>query len=138
MNTTQHTAHVNGVTAHGTPHFDAYVCSGDTVSVEDGLYTYTARIERDDDSRPEDWDCYDKDAIDAWRNNEWWFCDIVISAAYNDIELPDDYLASLGSIEANFPGSDNKYLAEVVDELLPEAKERAQALVEEMRAKLAA
>lgn len=137
MDITQYTSHVNGTTAKGTPHFDSYVCPGDTVTIEDGLFTFTARIERDDDSHLEDADCYNEEAIEAWRNNEWFFCGIVISAEYNGVELPDEYLASLWSIEANFPNSDNKYLAEVVDELLPEAKERALALVEELRLKLA-
>ncbi len=143
MHTTRYTSHVNGTTANGTPHFDSYVCPGDTVTVEDGLYTFTARIERDDFIRlPEDegFDLDDpdygeqnKEIVEAWRNDEWFYCGIVISADYNGIELPDEYLASLWGIEANFPNSDNKYLAEVVDELLPEAKERALSLVEKMR-----
>lgn len=130
------------------PYFDKYVCSGDTITIEDGLFTFTARIEFDQDSRPKDhggFDQADPDygdenaaIIQAWRNDEWFYCGIIISADYNGVELPDEHLASLWGIEANFPNSDNKYLGEVAHELIPEAKERALKIVEEMRLKLAA
>ena len=130
------------------PHFDSYVCPGDTVAFERGLFTFTARLEYDSDTTPEDYDCFDvadpnygaKNAaiIKAWRDYEWFYCGVVISAKYNGVKLPDSYLASLWGVEANFPNSDNKYLSEIVEELLPEAEARAIALVNDMRAKLAA
>ena len=147
MNITQTTSHVNGTTDKGTPHFDKYVCPGDTVTIEDGLFTFTARIEYDSEIRPEEWGFDPEDAdygeenaeiCAAWRRDEWFYCGIVISAEYNDFELPDNHLASLWGIEVNFPNGDNKYLAEVVDELLPEAKAEAEKLIESIKAKLAA
>ena len=130
------------------PAFDSYVCLGDSIAIEDGLYTFTARIEFDDDTSPDEFDCFDVNCPDygeenakyirAWRNGEWFYCGIAISAEYNGFALPGNYLASLWGIEANFPGSDNAYLSEVVSELLPEAKERATELLNTIRAKLAA
>lgn len=130
------------------PNFDNYVCPGDKVTIKRGLFTFTARIEYDSDTRPEDFDCFDpKDPeygkenaaiIAAWRNGRWFYCGIVISAQYNGVTLPDSYLASLWGVEANFPNSDNTYLSEVVQELLPEAEASAIALVNDMRARLAA
>ena len=130
------------------PHFDSYVCPGDTIAVEDGLFTFAARLEYDSDTSPEDYDCFDVTdpeygeenavIIKAWQNNEWFYCGVAISAEYNGVKLPENYLVSLWGIEANFPNSDNKYLSKVVEELLPEAKDRAIALVNDMRAKLAA
>lgn len=119
-------------------HFDKYVCPGDTVTIEDGLFTFTARIEFDGDSRPTDDEGMSAEAIEAWKQDEWFYCGIALSATYNGVALPDNYLASLWGIEANFPGSDNSYLSEVVRELLPEAKAEAQKHLETMRAKLAA
>lgn len=121
--------------------FDSYVCPGDSVTIEDGLFTFTSRIEYDQDSCPTEYmdenDPQDAEAIRAWRNGEWFFCGIVIDVAYNDIEL-DTNVVGLWSIEANYPGSDNSYLNEVVQDLLPEAKQEAQKRLEEIRAKLAA
>jgi len=39
----------------------------------------------------------------------------------------DDHAASLWGIEANYPDSDNAYLTEVANGLLPEALEAAKA-----------
>jgi len=148
MNITQDTAHINGATETGIPHFDRYVCQGDTVTIKTGLFIFTARIEYDSGTRPEDFDCFDPEdpeygaenaaIIKAWRNDEWFYCGVVISSEYNGVTLPDSYLASLWGIEANFPNCDNAYLAEVVQELLPEAESRAIDLVNDMRARLAA
>lgn len=121
------------------PKFDSYALPNDTITIEDGLFTFTARIEHDDFIRnPEDEDeGISPEALEAWRNDEWFYCGIVISASYNGVDL-DDCCASLWGIECNFPGSDNSYLGEVVQELLPEAREAANNALELFRNKLAA
>ncbi|MBU1286512.1 MAG: hypothetical protein KJ871_02175, partial [Alphaproteobacteria bacterium] len=58
--------------------------------------------------------------MDAWRKDEWFYCGIVLAIECEGVEL-DDHTASLWGIEANYPGSDNAYLSDVADELLPEA-----------------
>lgn len=130
------------------PQFSRYACVGETIDIEDGLFTFTARIEYDEEARPDDFDCFDSDDpeygdanklfIESWKRDEWFYAGIVISAEYNGVQLPDTYLAGLWGIEVNFPGSDNRYLSEVVKEMLPEAKEQALKLLDEIRAKIAA
>jgi hypothetical protein len=58
--------------------------------------------------------------MDAWRKDEWFYCGIVLAIECEGVEL-DDHAARLWGVEANYPGSDNAYLSEVADELLPEA-----------------
>lgn len=122
--------------------FDAYVCPGDTIeTILDGI-TYTARIERDQCATLDDDDCHNIDqsvtgcndeqqekllkARTAWFGMEWWYCGVVISASKDGIEI-NDHAASLWGIEANYPDSDNAYLLDVANELLPEAVLQAKA-----------
>lgn len=136
-----------------TKTFAQYACTGDAIEcVADG-FTFTARIERDDCSdKPDErddgfWPSHDKDAagyvlpenyekemakaervMAAWRKDQWFYCGIVISVSRAGIEL-DSAAASLWGIECNYPDSDNSYLSTVANELLPEAKAAAQALM---------
>lgn len=133
--------------------FDNYVCEGNTITAEIDGFTITARIERDDcidtpaerddgfypsldpkaagwigsDSREE----YEKQLLrasavmKAWREDEWFYCGVVLSVSVNDIVL-NEHAASLWGIECNYPDSDNAYLTEVANELLDEALEDAR------------
>jgi hypothetical protein len=105
--------------------FDGYVCHGDRISCTVGDTTYTARLEVDIDCSPDDFDCYDDEAIAAWKRDEWRYYGVVIDAERDGWEKRD--LASLWGIEGNFPGSDNSYLLEVANELLSEAIEEVAA-----------
>ena len=139
-----------------TQKFDSYVCGGDSITCEAQSYSVTARIADDDtpdspDQRqdgfwpslyPNDagfigagngWrDRFDKAqahaerVMAAWKNDEWYYCGVIISVAIDGIVL-DDHAASLWGIEANYPDSDNTYLTVVANELLPEALEAAKA-----------
>ena len=62
----------------------------------------------------------------AWKNDEWFYCGIILSVEIDGLTL-DRFGASLWGIEANYPDSDNAYLTEVANELLPEALEAAKA-----------
>ena len=136
--------------------FDSFVCEGDKITCEVEGYTITARIARDDTPNAPDerqdvfWPSLYKDAagfigagngwrarfdaaqaraeavMEAWRKDEWFYCGIVLSVRLDGIEI-DDHAASLWGIEANYPDSDNAYLAEVANELLPEAIDAAKA-----------
>jgi hypothetical protein len=127
-----------------TEKFDSYVCEGDTIQTEiDGL-TITATIERDQDYRIDDDDCHNPDqavtgcsdkqfkkllaARQAWFDDEWFYCGVVLSVEKNGVVLAE-YAASLWGIEANYPGSDNSHLAEVANELLPEALEEGKRVL---------
>lgn len=62
----------------------------------------------------------DYNILKAWCNDEWFYCGIVLSVLDNGHEI-SDHAASVWGIECNYPDSDNNYLAEVAEELLPEA-----------------
>ena len=139
-----------------TEHFDTLVCEGDTIACEVAGFEIIARIVRDDCPDPPDerqdgfWPSLYKDApgfigpgpnhrqrfaeaqakaeavMEAWRKDEWFYCGIVLSVALEGVTL-DAHAASLWSIEANYPGSDNAYLTEVARELLPEALHAGRA-----------
>jgi len=138
-----------------TDNFDSFVCEGDSLTCETHGFTITARIVRDDcgdapDQRQDGfWPSLYKGAagfigagngwrerfdtaqaraeavMEAWRKDEWFYCGIVLSASVDGVTL-DDHAASLWGIEANYPDSDNAYLAEVANELLPEAIDAAK------------
>jgi len=139
-----------------TEKFDSYVCLGDSLTYEVDGVTVTARIAHDDtpdapDQRKDGFwpSLYPNDAgfigagngwrdrfdaaqakaervMAAWKNDEWFYCGVILSAAIDGLELTDN-AASLWGIEANYPDSDNAYLTEVANELLPEALEAAKA-----------
>jgi hypothetical protein len=136
--------------------FDCFVCEGDSIAVEIDGFEIAARIVRDDcpDAPDERQDGFwpseyigdpgfigpgpnwrqrlaqaqaKADAVmTAWKNDEWFYCGIVLSVAREGIVL-DAHAASLWGIEANYPGSDNSDLTEVANELLLEALGAARA-----------
>lgn len=151
----------NATAAPAFPSFQSYVCEGDSVSVDVGRLTFTARIVRDDDATPPDdrddgfWPSIDPESaryigsdspatlsdanalaesiITAWRNDEWFYCGVVISVRCGEITL-DENAASLWGVEANYPPcedcpSPNGYLQTVANELLPVAQERANTIL---------
>lgn len=119
------------------PAFPKYVCTGDSVSVNCGPYTITARIEYDLESRLSDYDdCYSPENIKAWESNDWFFVGVILSVSIDGYVL-DDHAASLWGIECNFPGGDNSWIREIANDLLPEALERAETIRASLLAKLA-
>lgn len=133
-----------------TESFQSFVCEGDTISCEVAGFEVIARIVRDDcpdapDERQDGfWPSLHKDApgfigpglnhrkrfadaqakaeavMQAWREDKWFYCGIVLSVALEGVTL-DTHAASLWGVEANYPDSDNAYLTDVANELLPEA-----------------
>ncbi len=132
-----------------TKPFDEFVCEGDTRECESEGFTIQARIVRDDspDSPPERDDGFwpSKNKNDAgwigdnpaksfddqmkeaqailasWKNDEWFYCGVVLSVSKNGVML-DKHAASLWGIECNYPNGDkNAYLLEVANDLLSEA-----------------
>ena len=107
------------------PKFDSYVCAGDSVQWDHEGYSFTARIEFDDNIDITDFDCYSAVKIKQWKNEEWFFCGIIVSAEKNGVKL-SDHAASLWGIECNYNKTSNKYLSEVCAELQDEAIETAK------------
>lgn len=116
--------------------FDSFACESDSITTHKNGFDITARIVRDDDTRIDDDDCHNPDrnvtgcdakqqkkllaARDAWFNDEWFYCGIVLEVSKAGIML-DSHAASLWGLECNYPESDNGYLLEVANDLLPEA-----------------
>ena len=139
-----------------TQKFDNFVCIGDTIACTVDGYTVTARISQDETQDAPDerqdgfWPSLYKDdagfigagngwrdrfdtaqaraekVMAAWKNDEWYYCGVILSVAVDGLTL-DRFAASLWGIEANYPDSDNAYLTEVANELLPEAIAEAKA-----------
>lgn len=132
--------------------FKDYVCEGDKISAYIDGVDYTARVYRDDNLEPPDkrqdgfWpsldpkDCgyigdkgqaeFDKQMRHAkavmrgWKNDEWFYCGIVLEVEIND-EVIEKHAESLWGIERNYPPYDtnltpNEYLTTVANELLDE------------------
>lgn len=118
-----------------TENFDKYACVGDTIQCKAGGFDFTARIEHDADTSPSDFGGYDAEHIAAWRADAWHYCGVVISAERNGVPI-ERHAASLWGIELNII-ENNDYLAEVANELLPEALAEAESRLQDIRRKLA-
>lgn len=138
-----------------TETFQPFVCVGDSITCEQDGFTFTARIERDDtpdapDERQDGfWPSLYKDdagfigagngfrdrfakaqaraeaVMTAWKNDEWFYCGIVVTVTCDIVTLYP-HAASLWGVEANYPDSDNSYLNEVANDLIPEALRAAK------------
>lgn len=123
--------------------FQQVACTGDRISVAIGRYTITARIVYDELAERQDPD-YEgfwpsitpNDAgfigkgnnqanLQAWLNDEWFYCGVVLSVNIGNLELTDD-AASLWGVEVNYPGMDNSCLTELANEMLPDALDVAK------------
>lgn len=77
----------------------------------------------------------------AWVNGDWFYCGIVLSVSrvvriagrveQKIVIAPN--AASLWGIECNHPESDNAYLNETANDLIPEALEYARAAIQELQ-----
>ncbi len=135
--------------------FKSYVCPGDSISCEAGPFTVLAQVVPDDcpdapDQRQDGfWPSLYADApgfigpgpihrqrfaeakakaeavMEGWRKGGWFYCGIVLSVSLEGVMLAS-HAASLWGIEANYPGTDNSYLTDVANELLPEAVDVAR------------
>jgi hypothetical protein len=119
------------------PQFDSYACEGDSITWQSEGYDLTARLERDGDCSPLDFDCYSPIKIKQWKNDKWFYVGVVISVSFNGVEL-SDHASSLWGIDCNYNRTSNKYLAEVAREMESEALEVAKQARETMLSKLGA
>jgi len=119
------------------PQFNSYACQGDTINWTAEGFDFVARLEYDNDSNPEDVDCYSPEDVQRWKNDEWFYVGVVLSVSRNGVEL-SDHAASLWGIDCNFNNTSNAYLAEVAQELQGEALEVARAELARMREALTA
>jgi hypothetical protein len=134
--------------------FNRYALEGDTISCEVDGYTVTARLFRDDcgdapDERDDGfWPSLDpkeagwigsnsrtelerqrtkaREVMKAWKANEWFYVGISVTVEREGVCLVGEYGHALWGVDCNYPGSDNSYLCEVANELLPEALSEAK------------
>ena len=113
------------------PSFPKYAGIGDKIQWVNGEFLLTATIHQDNDTKPEDLDCYHEDDILLFNLDQWLYCGIVLSIEKNGIMI-EDHAASLWGIKCNFPGADNSYLSEVAQELESKAIEVGKAEMQRM------
>lgn len=65
-----------------------------------------------------------EDLMDAYKAGEWGYVGIVVSSRL------DGHGVSFWGIKCNYPGTDNSYLLEVANDLLPEARRFNNAILE--------
>jgi hypothetical protein len=140
-----------------TDRFKAFVFEGDKIRCTVDGFACTATIYRDDCSdRPDQrqdgfWPSRDPNAagyvlpgnfeaeqakaervMQAWQNDEWFYCGVAVTVARWDVELTGQFANALWGIECNYPDSDNSYLSDVANELLGEAIEQARAKIAQL------
>lgn len=54
-----------------------------------------AHLEPDLDASPEDYDCFDQADIDAWKNDQWEFVGVVVTASKEGIDLGTGYIGAV-------------------------------------------
>lgn len=114
-----------------TDQFDKYVCVGDSIKIDvTDKVSIVARLEFDQDTRPDDFDCWDAKDVKRWKNEEWFYGGVVLSVEY-DGQTVRDHVASLWGIDCNF-GQDNAYLAEVANDLLAESTAEIRDILAEI------
>lgn len=70
---------------------------------------------------------HDFRVLEAWCNDEWDYCGVIVNVSKADVQLTEKYMHALWGIERNYPGSNNDYLATVANERLGEALTAARA-----------
>jgi hypothetical protein len=77
--------------------------------------------------------------MDAWRNDEWWYVGVCVTVGKADVQLTGDYANALWGCEANYPTKRsvkhrNRYLREVANDLIDEARKDALAAIRRINA----
>lgn len=129
-----------------TESFGEYVVPGDFITVHVNGLEFFATVVHDEDANIDDDDSHNIDqavtgcdddqqkkliaAREAWKNDEWFYCGIVISVNHGDDEILAN-AASFWHIDVNYPESDNSYLKTVANELIEEAIEATRKHIAE-------
>lgn len=115
------------------PHFDKYICVGDSITWQKDGFTLTATIHDDLATSPDDFGSYSDKKLQAWKSHDWFFCGIVISAEKEGVKLSDN-AANLWRLECNYNKKGNAYLRTVCmnlqDNALIDAKMQVQKIIE--------
>jgi hypothetical protein len=115
--------------------FSKCVCVGDYIEIEEEGFTLKATVQEDSDTKPTDFDCYSEKDIKAWRNDDWFYCGLVLSVSYKGLEL-STHAASCWGLECNIIDN-NLHLTEMAHELKHEAIEEGKKELQRIRELLA-
>ena len=66
-----------------------------------------------------------KEIMRCWSDGEWYYAGLVLSVRFKGVLLAS-HAASLWGVEVNYPDTDNSYLTQIANELLPHAMQAAQ------------
>jgi hypothetical protein len=139
-----------------TQKFADYVCEGDYIECEVDGFKCRATLYLDDDtaSPPERGDGFwpsqnpndtgyvsenfdeamtrAKEVLKAWETGEWHYYGVAVTVSKKGIPLIGKYIHALWGIEGNYPGSNNDYLVEVANDILPEAIRTAKDTIKNL------
>ena len=119
------------------PKFDKHPLPGDSITWRNGGFTLTARIKFDDATKPGEVDCYSEEDIERWKNGDWCYVGIVVTAEYKGWLL-EDPVASLWGLECGLTEDSGDYLSEIAAAMLVEELQVAKVAVNTLKAKLLA
>lgn len=91
-----------------------------------GPFTVRAYLEYDNDTRPDDSDCYSEADIAAWQEDEWQYVTLFVEVLHDDKVLGT---ACIGGMEYGLNGnyeyawSTDYYLPDLIDEAVAEARQ---------------
>ena len=114
------------------PKFNKHPCPGDSIVWRNGGFTLTAHIEFDDVATPREVDCYSEEDIERWKNDDWCYVGIVVTAEYRRWLLKDP-AASLWWLECGLAEDSGDYLSEIAAELFAEALQVAKVELAKLR-----
>ena len=75
--------------------------------------------------------------MQAWLDNEWFYCGIAVTVSLRDVQLTKQFHHAVWGIECNLSNGryrTNGYLRDVANELLDEALEDAQNVLDDLLA----
>ena len=104
---------------------------GERIRWDNGELSLEARIERDHDMEPTDYQCSSPEQIEAWRKGQWELVGLIVEVYFKNVLLVA-HAASLWAIAYDLNGN-NSYLDEVVKDLEEEALKEGRQVLAEIR-----
>ena len=120
------------MTNNNLPKFGKHPLPGDSIVWRNGGFTLVARIKFDDAATPREVDCYSEEDIEGWKNGDWCYVGIVVSAEYKGWLL-EDPAASLWGLECGLTEDSDDYLSEIAAAMLVEELQVAKAELTKLR-----
>lgn len=68
----------------------------------------------------------------AWKRDKWRYYGVAVTVQKNGIPLTGRYDHAVWGIEGNYPGGDNRYLAETANDLVDEALSAAKEAIKKI------